>query len=128
MHGIRVSHSKVYHIQVKRDDCKAGRPNTHAIRPLPQQAQFRAVGKRGERHWQHLVISFKVSMPFTISPSMPWRDKWHKALCPLSGLMPLVRTGTGRDSDTSRGRAPNATKITVNVSASNETVVAIVEF
>ena len=49
-HGIQVSHSKVYHIQVQRDDLQAGRPNTRVIRLLPQQAQFRAVGKRGKRY------------------------------------------------------------------------------
>ena len=49
-HGIQVSHSKVYQIQVQRDDLEAGRPNTRVIRPLPKQAQFHAVGKRGERY------------------------------------------------------------------------------
>ena len=49
-HGIQVSHSKVYNIQVKRDDHEAGRINTRAIRPLPKQAQFKPVGKRGERY------------------------------------------------------------------------------
>ena len=49
-HGIQVSHSKVYNIQVKRDDHEAGRINTCAIRPLPKQAQFKPVGKRGERY------------------------------------------------------------------------------
>ena len=49
-HGIQVSHSKVYNIQVKRDDREAGRINTRAIRPLPKQAQFKPVGKRGERY------------------------------------------------------------------------------
>ena len=49
-HGIRVSHSKVYHIQAQRDDHDVGRPNTRAMRPLPKQAQFRAVGVRGERY------------------------------------------------------------------------------
>ena len=49
-HGIQVSHSKVYHIQVQRDDLQAGRPNTRVIRSLPKQAQFLAVGKRGERY------------------------------------------------------------------------------
>ena len=49
-HGIQVSHSKVYHIQVHRDDRQAGRPNTRAIRPLSEQVHFRAVGKRGECH------------------------------------------------------------------------------
>ena len=49
-HGIQVSHSKVYQIQVQRDDLEAGRPNTRVIRPLPKQAQFRAVGVRGERY------------------------------------------------------------------------------
>ena len=48
--GIQVSHSKVYQIQVQRDDLEAGRPNTRVIRPLPKQAQFHAVGKRGERY------------------------------------------------------------------------------
>ena len=51
-HGIRVSHSKVYHIQAQRDDLEAGRPITRAIRPLPKWTQFRAVGKRGERNIQ----------------------------------------------------------------------------
>ena len=37
-------------IQVQRDDLEAGRPNTRVIRPLPKQAQFHAVGKRGERY------------------------------------------------------------------------------
>ena len=49
-HGIQVSHSKVYQIQVQRDDLEAGRPNTRVIRPLPKQAQFHAVGKRVERY------------------------------------------------------------------------------
>ena len=49
-HGFQVSHSKVYQIQVQRDDLEAGRPNTRVIRPLPEQAQFYAVGKRGERY------------------------------------------------------------------------------
>ena len=49
-HGIQVSHSKVYQIQVQRDDLEAGRPNTRVIRPLPKQTQFHAVGKRGERY------------------------------------------------------------------------------
>ena len=49
-HGIQVSHSKVYHIQAQRDDFEAGRPNTRVIRQLPKQAQFRAVGVRGERY------------------------------------------------------------------------------
>ena len=49
-HGIQVSHSKVYNIQVQRDDREAGRINTRAIRPLPKQAQFKPVGKRGERY------------------------------------------------------------------------------
>ena len=50
-YGIQVSHSKVYNIQVKRDDPEAGRINTRAIRPLPKQAQFlKPVGKRGERY------------------------------------------------------------------------------
>ena len=49
-HGFQVSHSKVYQIQVQRDDLEAGRPNTRVIRPLPKQAQFHAVGKRGERY------------------------------------------------------------------------------
>ena len=42
--------SKVYNIQVQRDDREAGRINTRAIRPLPKQAQFKPVGKRGERY------------------------------------------------------------------------------
>ena len=49
-HGIQVSHSKVYQIQAQRDDIEAGRPNARVIRPLPKQAQFRAVGVRGERY------------------------------------------------------------------------------
>ena len=49
-HRIQVSHSKVYQIQAQRDDFEAGRPNTRVIRPLPKQAQFRAVGVRGERY------------------------------------------------------------------------------
>ena len=49
-HGIQVSHSKVYNIQVQRDDREAGRPNTRAIRLLPKQAQFKPAGKRGERY------------------------------------------------------------------------------
>ena len=49
-HGIQVSHSKVYQIQVQRDDLEARRPNTRALRPLPKQAQFHVVGKRGERY------------------------------------------------------------------------------
>ena len=49
-HGIQVSHSKVYHIQAQRDDFEAGRPNTRVIRPLPKQAQFHAIGERGERY------------------------------------------------------------------------------
>ena len=49
-HGIQVSHSKVYNIQAQCDDREAKRPNTRAIRPLPKSAQFRAVGKRGERY------------------------------------------------------------------------------
>ena len=50
-HGIQVtSHSKGYNIQVQRDDREAGRINTRAIRPLPKQAQFKPVGKRGERY------------------------------------------------------------------------------
>eukprot|EP01043_Picozoa_sp_COSAG02_P036894 COSAG02_NODE_2734_length_8135_cov_185.067446_2_plen_54_part_00 len=32
-HGIQVSHSKVYNIQVQRDDREAGRPNTRACPP-----------------------------------------------------------------------------------------------
>eukprot|EP01043_Picozoa_sp_COSAG02_P010357 COSAG02_NODE_363_length_23785_cov_21.830828_2_plen_268_part_00 len=49
-HEIQVSHSKVYQIQAQRDDIEAGRPNTRVIRPLPKQAQFKPVGKRGERY------------------------------------------------------------------------------
>ena len=47
---VGLSHSKVYQIQVQRDDLEVGRPNTRVIRPLPKQAQFHAVGKRGERY------------------------------------------------------------------------------
>lgn len=50
MTPLQVSHSEVYHIQAQRDDREVGRPNTRAIRPLPKQAQFGAVRKRGERY------------------------------------------------------------------------------
>ena len=49
VNGTQLSHPKVYNIQVQRDDREVGRPNKGAMRPLPKQAHFRAVGKRGER-------------------------------------------------------------------------------
>ena len=73
-HGIQtlVSHSKVYTTsrrQAQRDDHEAKRPNTRAIRPLPEQAQFRAVEVRGERYLQLTIYSCKLRYPPGSMPS-----------------------------------------------------------
>ena len=47
--GLTISASTVYAIQSQRDDREMGRPNTRKIRPLPEWANFEAVGVRGAR-------------------------------------------------------------------------------